>query len=236
MMSASSRFRSIAFVASTLMAVPLAGYASTEARVESLTFDVLLNDKPIGQHQFTIREEANRRIVRSEAEFDVQVLFVPVFSYRHSNTEQWADGCLQRIESDTDSNGTHYRVVGKEQANEFTVETQDSRQAYAGDCVMSFAYWDRRVLGQDRLLNAQTGELIDVDIRPLSQETIEFDGRRIPVEAYRIVARDKGVDIRVFYERDSGDWVALESVLEKGRVMRYRPKGQQVAGGSPAGQ
>ena len=231
-----SRSKMIRFAASVLLAVPLAGHASTETRVESLTFDVLLNDEPIGQHRFTIRDEDDRRIVRSEAEFDVEVLFVPVFSYRHQNTEQWSDGCLQRIESDTDSNGTRYRVVGKEQADGFTVETQHSRLAYNGDCVMSFAYWDRRVLGQDRLLNAQTGELIDVDIEPLPQGTVEIGDLRIPVDAYRIVSPNKDVDIRVFYAPDTGDWVALESVLENGRVMRYRPQRQQVAGGVPAGQ
>jgi hypothetical protein len=208
----------------------MSAQASTEARVESLAFDVLLNDEPIGRHEFTIREHDGSRIVESRAEFDVRVLFVPVFSYRHRNTEQWADGCLRRIESVTDANGTTYRVNGEERGGGFAVETMDAQRAYDGDCVMTFAYWDRRFLAQDKLLNSQTGELVDVDVSPLPQSRLELDGASVAVDAYRILSQDGAVDIRVYYARGSDEWVALESLLGNGRLMRYRPLNRQVAG------
>lgn len=211
----------------------MSAQASTDARVKSLAFDVLLNDEPIGRHEFTIREETGSRIVESRAEFDVRVLFVPVFRYRHDNTEQWADGCLRRIESVTDSNGTSYRVSGEERGDRFAVETIDAQRAYDGDCVMTFAYWDRRFLEQDKLLNSQTGELIDVEVSPLPQSRIALDGEAVEVDAYRILSADGSVDIRVYYARGSDEWVALESLLENGRLMRYRPLNRQVAGATP---
>jgi hypothetical protein len=220
--------RTLAAALVTMSAVNV--QASTEVRVESLAFDVLLNDEPIGRHEFTIRENDGSRTVESRAEFDVRVLFVPVFRYRHSNTEQWADGCLRRIESVTDSNGTSYRVNGEERGGGFAVETKVAQRAYDGDCVMTFAYWDRRFLDQDKLLNSQTGELVDVEVSPLPQSRIELEGAPVEVDAYRIQSNDGTVDIRVYYARGSDEWVALESLLENGRLMRYRPLNRQVAG------
>jgi hypothetical protein len=222
-----------AFCAALVALSAATSHAATEARVESLAFDVLLNDQPIGRHEFTIVEDDNRRIVESRAEFDVRVAFIPVFRYRHSNTEQWVDGCLRQIESVTDSNGDSYRVSGEEREGGFAVETIEAERAYNGDCVMTFAYWDRRFLQQDKLLNAQTGELVDVEVEPLAQRSLELNGRTIAVDAFRISSRDGAVDIEVFYASGSETWVALETRLENGRVMRYRPLNQRLAGVGP---
>lgn len=197
--------------------------AAVPAAVDEMSFEVLLDDKRIGSHTFRIdRSDAGER-VETEAAFDVKVLFVPVYSYRHSNTEVWRSGCLRQIRSQTDSNGDLYQVQGRELDRVFRVETRSQTQAYAADCLMSFAYWDQRMLSQQRLLNAQTGELVDVDIRPLGTQRLSLAGGEVEVDGYRIVSPSRTVDIKVFYRRSDGRWLSLESVLENGRVMRYVP-------------
>ncbi len=42
--------------------------------------------------------------VESRAKFAVKLLGITAFAYDHSNVENWRDGCLQAIESRTDSN------------------------------------------------------------------------------------------------------------------------------------
>ena len=214
----------------------LAASTGTHAAVDEFRFNVLLDEKPIGSHSFRLKQEDAGLRVQTEAAFDVEVLFVPVFSYRHSNTEVWRGGCLQQIQSQTDSNGDRYRVLGQTVGDEFLVNTESETQTYTGDCVMSFAYWDRNILSQNRLLNAQTGELIDVDVEPLGVRLLTLDGRQVAADGYRIVSTAEKVDIRVYYRRSDGRWLSLESKLENGRVMRYRPQRQQLAGGMPAGQ
>ena len=190
---------------------------------EELTFSVRLDDRPIGEHRFRIQENPDGRVVESEATFDVSVLFVPVFSYRHNNTEVWRDGCLSRIESETDSNGDRYKVDGRREAQAFAVETAEGTRTYAADCLMTFAYWDRRFLGQDRLLNAQTGEVVAVDVQPLGSERLTIAGIEVPTEAFRIRAVDEDLDIKVSYDERTGRWVSLESRLANGKLMRYLP-------------
>jgi hypothetical protein len=208
--------------------------AGTLAQRE-FNFDVLLDGKPIGSHEFRITDGSETRKVETSASFDVSILFVTVFRYRHSNTEVWQDGCLQRIASETDSNGNPYRVTLDRASEGYRVTTLDDSVTYPVDCMMTFAYWDRRFLEQPRLLNSQTGELIEVQVQPLGTGRPEWLPVDAPVEGYRIVAESQDVDIRIFYNRLDGRWVALESLLESGRVMRYLPSeaAQRTAHPSP---
>ncbi|MGB5254118.1 MAG: DUF6134 family protein [Sedimenticolaceae bacterium] len=190
---------------------------------EELTFSVLLDDRPIGEHRFRIEDNADSRVVESVASFDVSVLFVSLFSYRHSNTEVWRDGCLARIESETDSNGDRYKVDGRQEGQAFALKTAEGARSYAADCLMTFAYWDRRFLDQERLLNAQTGEVVAVDVQPLGSERLTIAGIEVPTEAFRIRTLGEGLDIKVSYDERTGRWVALESRLANGKLMRYLP-------------
>jgi hypothetical protein len=200
--------------------------AVAEDRIQEHVFEVLLDDKPIGLHEFLVRDSGSERRISIEASFDVRVLFVPVYSYRHSNAELWRDGCLQRIESETDSNGKPYRVSGEVIGREFALSTQVGDRVYPGACLMTFAYWDRQMLQQDSLLNAQTGDLVDVEIQPLGRRLLELRDVRVEADAFRITSpMDGGIDIRLFYEAATGRWLSLESKLESGRTMRYLPVG-----------
>ncbi len=198
------------------------GLAATKAQRE-LNFEVLLDGDRIGTHAFRITDGSDARIVESSASFDVSILFVNVFRYRHSNTEIWHDGCVKRINSETDANGTPYQVNLRRSGDLYRVITLDDTATYPVDCVMTFAYWDPAFLKQPRLLNAQTGELVEVRVQQLGTDRPGWLPTDAGVQGYRIVAEAQGVDIRVFYDQIDGRWLGLESLLENGRVMRYVP-------------
>ncbi|MCU0935266.1 MAG: DUF6134 family protein [Gammaproteobacteria bacterium] len=206
--------------AAIALTTPGLGVAAAPAQ-EPLTFAVSLDDRPIGVHRFRIVDDGATRVVESTASFDITILRVPVYRYRHRNTETWEDGCLLRIDSETDANGTPYAVDVSKTAMGYRIVTPSETETYEGDCLMSFAYWDPRFLQQERLLNTQTGELIAVEIQSLGGSLREVANRTLPVEGFRILAEAQNVDIQVFYDSADGRWVALESVLENGRILRY---------------
>ena len=201
---------------------------ATSGSARDLRFQVLLDDEPIGSHNFRITEESSKRTIESDASFDVRVLFVPVFSYRHSNTEVWRDGCLIRMDAQTDSNGKLYRVESRKEDSAYRIGTNTATEAYTADCLMSFAYWDRQMLQQSRLLNAQSGAVVEVDIEPLGDTTLKLGEHHVAADGYRITAEQQGVDIKVWYSRADGSWVSLESRLKNGRLMRYLPADPQL--------
>ncbi len=200
------------------------GLAPTAARAleakRELNFDVFLDERPIGYHRFALAPTQNGLDVAIRAEFELSILRIKALDYDHENRERWRAGCLESIESRTEQNGKPYRVAGRIGADGFAVDGKEGRRRLTG-CVGSFAYWDRRtLLGRRHLLNAQTGEYVAVETLTLGPGTLEIGGRPIAVDRYEI--RGKGVEIRLAYARDGGEWLALDSPLFAGQTLRYR--------------
>ena len=101
---------SVTCLAGGCLLLSAAALSTVPEAVDELSFDVLLDEERIGSHTFRISDSEGGRRVQTEAAFDVIILFVPVYSYRHNNTEVWRSGCLQQISSRTDSNGEQYAV------------------------------------------------------------------------------------------------------------------------------
>lgn len=194
--------------------------ATVDDGVRKLTFDVFLDDRAIGYQRFALTQAEEGTRIETQAEFKVKLLRITAFAYDHSNTELWRGGCLQAIDSRTDSNGKKYTVSGRARGNAFVVATNDG-ESRLGDCVASFAYWDRDVLLQrQRLLNSQTGQYMPVRIDSLGIDRVRIGQRDVAVERYAL--RGQGLDITLAYAVGGGDWVALDSRLDGGRTLRYR--------------
>lgn len=184
----------------------------------SLEFNVFLDDSPIGFHRFDIEAAATGdRIVRSEASFDVKFLVFTAFRYRHENSERWENDCLVQIDAATNSNGKQTKVIGEKTESGFAVRT-GSEVRTLPTCVMTFAYWNPDFLEEERLLNPQTGEYLDVEVTQRAPERMVVGGREVMAVPYDI--RAKGMEITVWYSPDN-EWLALESQAKGDRVIRY---------------
>ncbi len=193
-----------------------------------LRFRVLLNDSEIGYHNFRVVNEAGRETIDIDANFKVTFLAIPVYRYDHNNREVWRDGCLEEIESVTDDNGDEYRVDGRNLGEQFKVATQSDQFELESDCVMTFAYWNREFLGQGRLLNAQTGEYLQVEVEALGSDTLRFTDGPVETLHYRLRNPEREIDISVWYERGTDRWLSLESRVGNNRVIRYLPADREI--------
>jgi len=216
------RFLSASITACLLLGAGPAS-AGPDLPAGDLVFQVMLDDRKIGYHRFSIRESGDGRQVESTANFDVKVLFVPVYSYRHQARETWQQGCLAELQSETDANGKRYAVVGERLDDGFRLATGDVERRVEDGCVMTFAYWNPAFLEQRQLLNVQTGELLEVAVSPLGESVLDMGSRKVPADGYRVTGNGGEVDIRVWYSRGDRRWVGLESVVDNGRTLRYRP-------------
>jgi len=183
-------------------------------------FEVLLDDKEIGYHDFIVNEEDGELTVSTEASFNVKLLFVNVFSYRHQNKEIWRDNCLLSISSETAANGKELMVRGQATEREFQIQTESSRKQLP-PCIMSFAYWNPEFLKADRLLNSQSGDYEEVTIAKEGEEELQLNGQDI--QAIRYSVNGAAAPITLWYAVAGHRWLALESVVSGGRVLRYKP-------------
>lgn len=186
-------------------------------------FRVLLDDREIGFHEFRVVSDGAEQRVEIDAQFDVKVLFINAYSYRHSNVENWRNGCLVDIRSSTDDNGDKLQVEGQAGPDGFVLGGSGGPENVADDCVQTFAYWNPGILAAGRLLNAQTGQVVDVTIDDKGPDSLRIGDRVLPALQYRITMSDGTIDL--WYHRDTGQWLALEAPTEGGRVLRYEPVG-----------
>ncbi len=191
--------------------------AEADPDERSWDFSVLLDGSKIGYHRFELTVDDGRRRLTSEAKFDVRFLFINAFRYRHTNTEVWSGGCLERLEASTRANGKELVVSGLRAEGRFVVDDGEARSAL-DDCVMTFAYWNPDFLLQPRLLNPQSGEYLDVEVQRVGQEPIFVRGEQVAASVYRITARE--MEVKLWYSEDD-EWLALESVAKGGRILRY---------------
>lgn len=214
------------FVSSVCFAILLgtstAGYASTGTE-HTWNFSVLLDNKPIGNHRFVLDRSGSRAVVMSEADFDVKLLFVTVFSYEHHAQEIWDGSCLTEVDAKTNVNGKRTTVSGEREAGEFTLDVGNQERSLPG-CVKTFAYWNPDILNADHLLNPQTGEYVPVDVQAAGKDTVLVKGRQVTADRYRIEGQSSGgepIRIDLWYSPQH-EWLGLDSIAQGGRHIRYR--------------
>ncbi|MEM8983886.1 MAG: DUF6134 family protein [Pseudomonadota bacterium] len=201
--------------------------------VERWSFDVMLDKRNIGVHRFELIKGGGAIELRSDARFDVKILFINAFRYRHQSTEQWRDGCLVSVEAATDSNGDSLSVVGTTSAEGFVVDGKAGEETLDSGCIMSFAYWNPAIIEQSALLNTQTGVYQAVDIRRVGEENVQAAGGSYPAVRYDIDT-GKGV-IKLWYGAESNRWLALEAPAKGDRTIRYRLRGDITLADSRSG-
>ena len=207
-------------VALVFSEVSIANTGPGKDRSESWNFRVMLDDTPIGYHKVNVDRTDNIKTVHTRANFDVRILFIPVYSYEHETRERWEDNCLVEISSTTDDNGDNYFISSIKKEDRLAVETRNGTTSLGG-CVRTFAYWDVDLLNNQRLLNTQTGEYEPVNISDMGTGRLTIDEEQIEARHFRLVA--EGLTIDLWYTNGMR-WLALESVTESGAVLRYLPE------------
>ena len=209
------------FVLLTILLVATYASAKTSVGEKEWQFRVLLDNKEIGYHNFRLIEQSGESRIESDAQFDVKVLFINAFRYRHNNTEYWRGNCLNRMDSETSQNSKQFVVSGQNKQGKFEVISNKSKQILDG-CVRSFAYWDLDILSVSNLLNSQTGDYEPVTVKFAGEEFLAIHGLQLRTKRYELKTQT-GV-ITLWYEWDSEHWLALEAPAKGNRTIRYEPR------------
>ena len=200
--------------------VALSSTAVAESPSGLWQFSVHLDDAEVGYHEVRIVEQGEHLLATSRVAITVKVLFFEAYRYEHEAREVWRQGCLEAIESQTDDNGKTHAVNGERQGDQFSIEAQHGHATLPA-CPMSFAYWNPAILNRAKLLNAQTGEHVDVRIEYAGEQLFAVNGNDVKVRRYELST--EGRQFAVWYDLD-GRWLGLEAQVEEGRKLRYVPK------------
>lgn len=181
--------------------------------VSQYAFKAFLDDRPIGAHTFTVTTEGARRTVTSDAAFDVRILGITAYRYRHHAEEQWAGDCLTGLSTSTDDDGkpASARLVRTGEMNEITAN--GARRSEPG-CLMTYAYWNPALREQTRLLDPQTGRVDAVKVERAGSGRVRVGGQDIVATDWRITGGESPIDVWI---SEQGAWVGLDSMVSHGR-------------------
>jgi hypothetical protein len=198
-------------------------------------FAVTLDGKPIGQHRFVLERvrsddasETDAWRLTSRAEYDVKLLGISVYRYRHQAEERWQGDCLAGLSADTNDGGARTHVDARAEGATLRVEVTSDKARHhdtlaASGRIMTYAYWHpalrRSGNGPTQLLNPQNGRLEAVRIVRLGAGRVSVHGREEDAIDWRI--ESPGGPIDVWYDA-GGQWLGLDAVVSGQRKLSYR--------------
>jgi hypothetical protein len=219
--AATDKLRHRAFRAWLATSLLLAGLLNASvAAARDWHFDVSVDGLPVGTHDISLQENGQARSTRSDMRFRVALLGFTAGTYEQHEEETWQDDCLTRLDTRTTEKGSVTTVAGRLERGSFVVDGPAGQQRLPS-CVMSFAYWNPRVLKQAKLVNVQTGALTPITVEAPAKEAYELRGASIQATHYRIQTAHNRID--VWYSPE-GDWIGLRSTSHEGHVLSYRLK------------
>ena len=180
-----------------------------------ILFDVFLGKKRVGEHSFLFAPSSDGIKVQSRASFNYRLFNISLYKYEHFSEEYYdSENCLMKINSSTLTEtkvrgSVKQKIAGERKDNGFLIKGPNE-ELLDKNCVMSFAYWNPKILEQTSLLNAQTGKEINIAVRELP--AIE-SGAKYSLEG-------ENINIEVQYSEE-GSWISLKSKVGKGRDLMY---------------
>ncbi len=191
-------------------------FVSFSAHAEQWNFNVTVDGRPVGTHMFKLTTDGDRKTLESEANFNVKILFINAYRYHHIAKEIWRGDCLQSLQATTRENDKKTEINGEQTPAGFVLKGTENHPL--GNCVMTFAYWNPKLLTQTKLLNPQTGEYLASKISALGDDSISLRGTRVIAKRYSIATSK--FTINLWYAA-SGEWLSLQSNGSDGRKVLY---------------
>jgi hypothetical protein len=183
-----------------------------EAAPHELAFEVWREGSPIGRHSLIFEVAGDRLQVDIAIDLAVGIGPITLYRYRHRSREEWLDGRLIGLATETDDDGTKFAVAAKASPEGLQVGNQ-----LLPASLLPTSYWHVAAMNRSQLLDSQDGTLRAVTSTKIGRETTAIAGVAYPVDRYRI-SGDLEMDLLYL---PNGEWAGLEFTA-KGSKITYR--------------
>jgi len=186
---------------------------------EQINFQVQLNDKDIGFHEFNVQNDT----ISNKAQFDVKLWFIPAYKYRHTATEVYKDNCLVQLESETQDGADFFELSSLADSAFFKIKVNDKDYNHPA-CSQTFRYWDIQFTEQSLAINPQDGEIFKLSFSKDVDEEVKTKTNTFLANKYTLRAindQDEKFHIELWYEQTSKRWIKLKSYLKDDNVITY---------------
>jgi hypothetical protein len=181
-------------------------------------FSIFYKSDRVGAHTVSHSPATGETRVTTEINILVKAWFVTLFSFSHRSEENWRNGMLVALKSETMEHGESLSVIGSAVAQGFRVVSKDGLFIAAASTLTSNSLWTPAILEQETVVDAYHGGIIGVSVRRLADELVTTAGGKVHAARYRFISPYLAGSI--WYD-DSRRWVHGEFEHD-GATVEYR--------------
>ncbi len=159
--------------------------SSATPATEERVFDVTRDGNKIGVETVVIEQTGDTTVVKLKTHISVVVMFIQAYHFDHSAVETWTGGKFVSYKSVTDDNGKHFNVIAVAKGDEVLLDVNGTHSKLPGNLVFA-SLWSRSFVDQTILLHPDSGAQLQVKVKDLGEEQIDFHGDQIKAEHYEI--------------------------------------------------
>jgi hypothetical protein len=185
---------------------------------QELNFAVLRDGDEVGRHVIRFEEQADSLEIDITTDVAVKLPLVgiTVYHFKHQGHELWSGGVLQRLESQTDDDGTEHRLNVERRSNDLVVKSDVTDAVYEGSIVPA-SLWNDALVKRASLLNTLDGSEMAVTVSDLGKDEIQSHGKTIEAHHYKI---DGELSRDVWYDPE-GVLVQVRFAAQDDSEIRY---------------
>jgi len=181
-----------------------------------LGFDVIMGSRKLGTHDLVFHPQPDGLLVEVAVDLAYKLGPMTLFRYTHTAHERWQGGQVIEMDTQTNENGTHYRVDARRENGALVVRPQGKPSYTAPADALPATHWNHREL-DGPMINTQNGELLRPQIAPEGLFTVAAaDGKSLRVRKYALTGP---VKLNLWYD-EAQEWAGL-SFVKGGFEVRY---------------
>jgi hypothetical protein len=155
-------------------------------RDAKLDYLALRHDEVVGRQQLRFSRDSGDFTVRRDVELELQRLGGPAYRFVHHSQEIWANGWLSELISDTDDDGTLWRVRAERDENDIFKGVVNGLHFTVSGYAITSSLWHRDTPTQEALLDVIDARVKLIRGRDLGLETITLRGGEVEARHYSI--------------------------------------------------
>ncbi|MGE3294116.1 MAG: DUF6134 family protein [Geminicoccaceae bacterium] len=181
-------------------------------------FNVSRKGSVIGTHAIEFVGDAESLKVANRIELAVKIAFVTAYRYEQRGEDEWRNDVLVRTRIETNDDGENTLVVAESRDGKLAVQGPNGSFTTPLGAMTDISFWNQAITRGAPVIDSQSGDLIDITIKPSSHENLDVLGKPVETERFPMVGT-RGRSGTVWYDL-AGNLVRA-IVVTRGETLTY---------------
>ena len=207
---------------STIFITSSLAHTNHYSQLKQIEFDIYRNNKNIGKHIFSFRNNDSELKVTSKIDFEIKKLGIVLYRYKAIGTEVFnKDGMLIKFNSSTDQNGKKKYVNIKLDDDSLLIDGSSFKGKTSTEHMLG-TWWNHSLVEAPAQISAVSGRIIYQKVDFLGKKTIKIGKKNYETLHFRFsstdkkMSKDKKLNTDIWYDEKTLNWVKA-SFNKKGK-------------------